>query len=249
MRIIDVDPSKKEFVVLSGSATELVLNTLSPHNKLSGLNHSPMYIEDGWLPNVPSLVFSGSLAYNDLAQQYLFDASQDVYGSVFSCTSGDWADYTVFVVAQFGNIPAVEMALLLLTQQQPSTWPGSAPGLNPKIFLYGNNTDFLFTIYDDTLGSSNLISLGSIDLNPHVFQLSADGLGNISGSIDGGVPNVSFDVRPKTVSALTLGAAHYPSFPLEQFNGSIARILMFDKNLSDIDAKKINNQLKSLYGI
>lgn len=58
------------------------------------------------------------------------------------------------------------------------------------------------------------------------------------------------DVEPKTPGSMTLGATWYiPRFVLEQLNGSIARVLVFDSALTLSERKKIINLLGSTYGI
>lgn len=252
MLIIDIDPSKSSSLVLSGSSLDLIRNIDALQNALVGAGHAPAFDASGWLPNVPDLSFSGSTTYTDLATQYLFDERGDVYDQLFGCTNSTWTPWTMFVVCQLTFLPAVETAILTISQAQPTSYPGpSAANIYPLVFFGCRPTHFFFDVWQDNLGTSNGVSIGAADLNAHILEASADGAGNIDTWFDGSAQSPIGDERPKTPGSLTLGATWYttPRFVLEQLNGSVARVIVFDENISTGERLKVRNQLASLYGI
>jgi hypothetical protein len=252
MIVIDINPADANSLVLSGSSIELIKNSLVPYNSLVGAGHSPLNVEDGWVRDEPALVISGSSYYLDGATQYLFDERSDVYGPLFGCTGSDWATWTMFIVMQQSQIAAVETILFNVGQVIPTTFPGAgAAEMYPLFSVYSNAASFGYAIWSDTFGSSNGAVLGSVDTDAHVIEISADGAGNVQGWLDGATSGSIADVRPKTPGSMTVGGGWYTSPPYvnEQFNGNVARIFIFNENLSSSERKKVRTYLASKYGV
>lgn len=249
MLVVDLDPAKRLTLTLSGTNVEAIQNAVDPKNLIVGAGHAPAL--ESWLPDVSGLTFMGSTTYTDLATQYLFDEN-DLYDRVFSCGVSTWAEWTVFVVGQTNVVPAVESTFFVMSQRQPSAWPGSGipADIPPLISIVAGPTNFVASVFNNNLSSGAPIVLGAVDTTAHVFELSANGAGGIDAFIDG-VHTSGTDYRPKSINNMTLGALWYldPRFVLEQLNGSIARVFIFDKNLSTSERLRVRTQLGALYGV
>lgn len=251
MLLIDINPNNAQTLVISASNVELVSSVTAPHSTLAGSGHAPTVADQDWLPGISSFVFSGSSAYTDIAKQYLYNEGNDeVFNQIFGCTNSTWVAWDIFVVTQLSEVPITEATILSINQEPPQSFSGGAMNAYPNVLVYVSPSSFDVAVYSDNVGSSNGIALGNVDLNAHVIEFYADGAGGVSGSFDGTPVAGVGDVRPKTVQNMTIGATWYvPRFALEQVNGSIARVLVFDTNLSPAERTKVTNMLGSMYGI
>lgn len=194
------------------------------------------------------MIMTGSATYTDFTKQWLFDEHVNFYDQVFSCTNVDYAAWTVFVVCQLNQLPAIESAIFGVSQQLPIGWTGSSPNRQANVFMYAGAASFGLAVYADSSGPSAGVTLGTSDTAPHILEATADGSGGFDGALDGVVTSGS-DVHPKTCGAMALGAVFYACSPLEQMNGNIARVLIFDHQLSTVERTKVRNQLAAIYGI
>lgn len=253
MRVIDIDPSKSTVVTewFDATSVDLLNNAAPDRQSFVGSGHQPLLIEDGWLPNVPALVFNGSTAYQDLAERYLTGEHDQLFDDVFGCTVSTWKAWTVFVVVRLDQVPAVEAGILNVNQKRPGSYPGTGGVFFPLVLFYADGADFLASVFSDGVASNGVVTLGAVDLAPHVLEFTADGAGNVLGWFDGAPVTGASDVRPKSPGSMTLGAAwaYDAQYPMEQLNGRIARVLVFDEDLSTADRNTVRNQLKALYGI
>lgn len=245
MLVFDIDPSNMQGdVVLSGSNVHAIAD-------LSGIGHAPTLNND-WALGIKQLVFTGSSLFTSGATQFLF--SENYAGAqAFACLSGSFAAWTMFIVCQLEQIPAVETAIMTVSQAGPTAFPGTeaTADISAVLFVYANASNFSFAAYADNAGASTGTNLGPVDTNAHVLEISADGAGMIHTCLDGILSSSCVDVTPKTPRCMTVGATWYgnPRFALEQLNGKLARVLVFDRNLPVSERSKVRNLLKSQYGL
>lgn len=245
MLVFDIDPSNaRGDIVLSGSNVHAIAD-------LSGIGHSPTLSND-WALGIKQLVFTGSSLFTSGATQFLF--SENYAGTqAFACLSGSFAAWTMFVVCQLEQVPAVETSIMTVSQAGPSAFPGTeaTADISAVLFVYASATNFGVAAYADDAAASSGTNLGPVDTNAHVLEISADGSGMIQTCLDGILSSSCADVTPKTPRCMTVGATWYgnPRFVLEQLNGKIARVLVFDQNLPSAERSKVRNLLKTQYGL
>lgn len=240
--VLDIDPTKYYSLHLSGSSVRAIDAVNQVEQTLIGAGHAPTWDRNGWNPGVPALVLTGSANPSDTATQYLFNGngSNDLY-SALSCDVSTWAAWTIFVVFQLDQIES-EVSFVNFTTLQNQF---------PDIFIYSDSTDVRVAVYNDPFNAADSVALGSTSVGKHVVDVSADGVGFISGSLDGGSVSVCNDVRPKTVGGLSIGTAWLtgPSRPADQLNGKIARVLVFNQNLDAASRTHIRQLLANRYGL
>lgn len=244
--VLDIDPTKFYTLHLTSSLTGSSIQSIDSVNPtgltLLGSSHAPTWDRSGWNAGVPALMLTGSATPADLAIQWLYNGHNhnSVYDAL-ACTASTWAAWTIFVVFKLNQIET-EMSFVNFT---------SLLEQYPNILLYTDNTNFRVAVYNDSLGSSDSTAIGNVDLNKHVMDVSADGAGGVSGSIDGGTVFNCSDVRPKTVGGMSIGTAWLttPNKPVDQLNGKIARILVFNQNLSSSDRTRVRQLLANKYGL
>lgn len=212
----------------------------------SNVKHVNNLIGCGHEPSIKGFIFSGSSYYLDTPKQYLREENESLYGNIFSCDSSSWKPWSIFLVVKPNKIPNVESGILSLVTQQPTQFNGTGNRL--LVFVYMTSTQFKSAIYSDGYVTSNGNVLGTVDTNTHVIEISANGSGTINTCFDGVTGSYS-DVHPKTAAGLILGAAAYDSFLIEQYNGEIKKVLIYDQNLTNEEREQIRSNLNEEFSI
>jgi len=231
--ILDVNPSLTSSMTLS-SADVLLIDAID--FALTGTSHPPTFSANG-LNGSAALIFSGSTGSGVNATQYLTNTDGSAAFVDFSCTISTWAEWTIFVACKADVTSPTEQSILVLADNSD---------LTPLIYVYATNTNYVTSVYNDSLSSSNTANLGVVDTDPHIICISANGAGKINGWFDGSHTIVDMnDVRPKTPGTLGLGAGYTTDWK-GQFVGKTARVLAFPRQLTDEERTVIQAYLTDL---
>ncbi len=210
---------------------------------MSSSGHSPTWNATGWNASTPSIQFAGTDSYPSYtpAVEYLIN---DVVGNpiseLLSVAASAWKTWTFICVFQVTSITSA---------RETGVFSFVNVGGEPTGLLtdYVNPPgEFNCIVYSDTGSAAGVGPSG--DDNKHFYTVSSDGAGHLNFWIDGTQVGTNItDVSPRTMTSLMLGAEGVE--PSGQFNGQIARFMVFDTNLTTAQRNVVMNYLSTVYGI
>ncbi len=241
--LVDFDPTKFYSLGLTSNSVMTINNANPVCFGLTGSGHMPAWNANGWGTSIPSIVFTGSHTYTADATQYLINSdgtTNSVY-SQLSCPGGSFSTWTIFIVFQLSDFSSVEQQIFQFTQLNK----------DPLIALVSHPTNLEIAVWNDSLGASTGTAFSTPDLHKHIIDMSADGSGNLNAWLDGTqVVTNEGDVHPKTIAQFQIGTSS-PTLGdwTEQYNGQVARFLVFNQNLNSTQRNAVRNYLNTRYNV
>lgn len=188
--------------------------------------------------------------YHDVANNYLNGKNNAIF-DVFNSTTSSWNAWSIFFVFKNTSTSSKYQGLFALRQD--------ATTRIPMIGVEIDNSGSLGTGYRLALASTNGATISSVyidttlDTERHLIEISSDGAGNIDVWFDGQHKQTVSDIRPRSINEMNIGSSWEgsPTYGqnAKQFDGLIARFMIFDENLISTNREYVRNLLNVAYDI
>lgn len=246
--IVDIDPMATGTLMLNGDQVNIISSHIvNPTFALTGTGHAPLLNTGSWGNGISTLQFIDSDpspgAYTDTASNYLVGLSAAL--SPLNATTSSYTSGTIISIMRMTTTSS--LGQVIWSMQNASTYA--------EIYNFGIDRNFgdsfLFGSKTDS-GSDPNVLLNSLNTQKLMSTIVFDATGSMDFYANGSIVTASIEnVHPKSIEKLVIGAKYiqpmYGDFYEQQFDGHIARFLVFDRKLTNTELIYVHNVLSATY--
>lgn len=246
--IVDIDPMATGTLSLNGNQINVIASHIvNPTFALTGTGHAPLLNTSSWGNGISTMQFidgdPSQGSYADVAGYYLVGNSNIL--NALNATTSSYTDATIICALKMTT--TTSLGQVIWTLMNTSTYAeiynyGIDLGFDDR-FLFGSKTD---------AGADPNVLLNDLNTTKFISAIIFDGTGSMDFYVNGSLVTASIpNVNPKTINRLIMGAKYiqpaYGDYYTQQFDGHIARYMIFNRKLLTSELSFVHNMLSSSY--
>jgi len=236
--IWDFNPENTSSLSLSSSDVLFIGNSAGEETYFTGSGHEPTLETTFGGNSVKSIKFEGPKDANE-AEQWLDNFEFPSLFETLSNPSGSFKEWSMFVVLKLNDTPSSEAGIFDFNLNTTTAFY--------QMYLYNDESDFVLAINNESHMISSSSIIAHIDLNKHMIEISSNGSGTLTAYFDEQFSWNMDDISPRNIGGLSICANPVPGPHTGQNNAQVARILVFNHDLTTQERTLVRESLHDLW--